>query len=61
MAEQMASNSVTMSRLSAALKSPRSVKIGKWLGGILVLVFGAFWLFCCATPPQIHFAEATLG
>ena len=50
MAEQTASNSVTMSRLSAALKSPRSVKIGKWLGGIL-LVFGLFGFF--AAPPLL--------
>jgi hypothetical protein len=50
MAEQMASNPVTMSRLSAALKSPRSVKIGKWLGGILVF-FGLFGFF--AAPPLL--------
>jgi hypothetical protein len=50
MAEQTASNFVTMSRLSAALKSPRSVKIGKWLGGIL-LVFGLFGFF--AAPPLL--------
>jgi hypothetical protein len=39
-----------MSRLSAALKSPRSVKIGKWLGGFL-LVFGLFGFF--AAPPLL--------
>lgn len=50
MAEQTASNSVTMSRLSAALKSPRSIKIGKWLGGFL-LVFGLFGFF--AAPPLL--------
>ena len=50
MAEQTANNSVTMSRLSAALKSPRSIKIGKWLGGIL-LVFGLFGFF--AAPPLL--------
>lgn len=50
MAEQTASNSVTMSRLSAALKSPRSIKFGKWLGGFL-LVFGLFGFF--AAPPLL--------
>lgn len=50
MAEQTANNSATMSRLSGALKSPRSVKTGKWLVGI-VLVFGILGFF--AAPPLI--------
>src|SRR5574343_1177045 len=43
-------NSVALSRLSAALKSPRSVKFGKWLS-IFLLVFGAFGYF--AAPPLL--------
>ena len=43
MSAQSANNSVTVSRLSGALKSPRSKKFGKWLL-IFVLVFGAFAL-----------------
>ena len=39
-----------MSRISAALKSPRSVKFGKWLGGFL-LVFGLLGYF--AAPPLL--------
>lgn len=39
-----------MSRLSAALKSPRSVKFGKWLL-IFLLVFGVFGFF--AAPPLL--------
>jgi hypothetical protein len=50
MAQQGGNNSGAMSRLSAALKSPRSLKFGKWLL-IFLLVFGAFGYF--AAPPLI--------
>lgn len=50
MAEQTASNPETMSRLGNALKSPRSKKAGKWLGGFL-LVFGLLGYF--AAPPLV--------
>jgi len=50
MAEQTANKSVSMSRLSAALKSPRSMKLGKWLG-IFLLVIGVLGFF--AAPPLL--------
>ncbi|MBS1139083.1 MAG: hypothetical protein H6R13_536 [Proteobacteria bacterium] len=50
MAEQAANKSVSMSRLSAALKSPRSMKFGKWLG-IFLLVIGVLGFF--AAPPLL--------
>ena len=50
MAEQMANKSVSMSRLSAALKSPRSMKFGKWLG-IFLLVIGVLGFL--AAPPLL--------
>ncbi len=50
MSAQSANNSVTVSRLSGALKSPRSKKFGKWLL-IFVLVFGAFGFL--AAPPLL--------
>lgn len=50
MAESTASNSATMSRLTGALKSPRSKQIGKWLAGIFV-VFGVLGFF--AAPPLL--------
>lgn len=50
MAASTASHSTTMSRLAGALKSPRSLRIGKWLAGIVV-VFGALGFF--AAPPLI--------
>src|SRR5574343_800822 len=43
-------NSVALSRLSAALKSPRSIKFGKWLGTFL-LVFGVLGFL--AAPPLL--------
>ena len=50
MAEQSASGSVTVSRLTTAVKSQRSRKIAKWLGGFLI-VFGVLGYF--AAPPLI--------
>ncbi len=50
MGQQGANNSVAMSRLSDALKSRRSLNIGKWLL-IFLLVFGAFGYF--AAPPLV--------
>lgn len=50
MGQQGANNSVVMSRLSDALKSRRSLNIGKWLL-IFLLVFGAFGYF--AAPPLV--------
>lgn len=50
MVEQGANNSVAMSRLSDALKSRRSLNVGKWLL-IFLLVFGAFGYF--AAPPLV--------
>lgn len=50
MADQTASNPLTMSRLGELVKSPRSRKFGKWLGGFL-LVFGLFGYF--AAPPLL--------
>ncbi|MGB4065456.1 MAG: DUF748 domain-containing protein [Azonexus sp.] len=50
MAESTASNSATMLRLTGALKSPRSQRIGKWLAGIFV-VFGVLGFF--AAPPLL--------
>uniref|UniRef100_Q47FN3 DUF748 domain-containing protein n=1 Tax=Dechloromonas aromatica (strain RCB) TaxID=159087 RepID=Q47FN3_DECAR len=50
MAEQTANKSVSMSHLSAALKSPRSMKLGKWLG-IFLLVIGVLGFF--AAPPLL--------
>ncbi len=50
MGQQEASNSGTKSRLSAIVKSPRSLKFGKWMLGFL-LVFGAIGFF--AAPPLV--------
>lgn len=50
MVQQGVNKSGAMSGLLAALKSPRSLKIGKWLL-IFLLVFGAFGYF--AAPPLI--------
>src|SRR5574343_230832 len=50
MGQQEASNSSTKSRLSAIVKSPRSLKFGKWLLGFL-LVFGVIGFF--AAPPLV--------
>ena len=50
MAEPTAGNSATMLRLAGALKSPRSLRIGKWLAGIFV-VFGVLGFF--AAPPLL--------
>lgn len=50
MAEPAASNSATMSRLTGALKSPRSKQIGKWLAAVFV-VFGVLGFF--AAPPLL--------
>ena len=50
MGQQEASNSSTKSRLPAIVKSPRSLKLGKWLLGFL-LVFGAIGFF--AAPPLV--------
>lgn len=50
MAEKNTNNPATMSHLGTALKSPRSKKIGKWLGGFFV-VFGLFGYF--AAPPLL--------
>lgn len=50
MAEETGTNSTTMSRASAVLNSPRSRRLGKWLGGFL-LVFGLFGFF--AAPPLV--------
>ena len=50
MTTQVANKPVSMSRLSAALKSPHSVKFGKWLL-IFLLVFGAFGFL--AAPPLL--------
>ncbi len=50
MAESTASNPATMSRLTGALKSPRSKRIGKWLAAIFV-VFGVLGFF--AAPPLL--------
>lgn len=52
MADQTANNPLTMSRLGELVKSPRSRKIGKWLGGFL-LVFGLLGYF--AAPPLLKF------
>ncbi len=52
MAQQTALDQLTISHLSAVLKSPRSRKIGKWLGGFL-LVFGLLGYF--AAPPLIKY------
>ncbi|WP_428827671.1 DUF748 domain-containing protein [Azonexus sp. IMCC34842] len=52
MAQQTALNQLKISHLSAVLKSPRSRKIGKWLGGFL-LVFGLLGYF--AAPPLIKY------
>jgi len=50
MADDKAGESLAIPRLGAALKSPRSKRIGKWLGGFL-LVFGLFGYF--AAPPLL--------
>ena len=50
MGQQEASNSSTKSRLPAIVKSPRSLKFGKWLLGFL-LVFGVIGFF--AAPPLV--------
>lgn len=50
MADSTANNSTTMSRLADGLKSPRVLRIGKWLFGIL-LVFGFLGYF--AAPPLL--------
>src|SRR5574343_613690 len=50
MGQQEASNSSTNSRLPAFVKSPRSLKFGKWLLGFL-LVFGVIGFF--AAPPLV--------
>lgn len=52
MADKTANNPLTMSRLGELVKSPRSRKIGKWLGGFL-LVFGLLGYF--AAPPLLKF------
>lgn len=50
MTEPTANNSTTMSRFAGGLKSPRSLRIGKWLVGIFLL-FGLLGYF--AAPPLI--------
>ena len=50
MVERGANHSVALLRLSAALKSRRSLNVGKWLL-IFLLVFGAFGYF--AAPPLV--------
>ena len=50
MAEQATSSSVKLAKVGEALKSPRSKKIGKWVGGFF-LVFGLLGYF--AAPPLI--------
>lgn len=50
MAEPSASTSVAVSRVGEVLKSPRSLRVGKWLAGIFV-VFGVLGFF--AAPPLL--------
>ena len=50
MAEPTTSNPATMSRLAETLKSPRSMRIGKWLAAVFV-AFGVLGFF--AAPPLL--------
>lgn len=50
MAEPTANNSTTMSRVVGGLKSPRSLRIGKWAAGIFI-GFGVLGYF--AAPPLL--------